>query len=1025
MWSLKNLGDKVSSTLQELESSLQQQALAAQQQRQAQSTASPGSERASADKPASPSVTPHKQPTAKPVQATASPTSRAPSLNSSSARLASRLQTSLSSKAALPGSTASPTTSSLLASGSSTPDVKTTEKSAPVAHDETKLDLPAVDEQLASAKEAITDEAKATIDTSSASAVDGKTVSAEGGIVPVDDAVTLQSEPTIPADSALIAPEPVSAPLASDVPSESTEVVADVVSQPGVDKPGKPAPSVRAVSEETAPLATVEDPKAIIPANISTENTAAVASADLASAEATPLAAETETPNGKPVKTSPEINPAEPETVETVITETKENDIQARTSMEPEPVEEPAVPSQPVPNGNVSLEDGQPTADTTALLSRSETSTSPARIPSRVMESLPPVPTDGAVPSIDSTVHATIDQAANDPSNEEQSKPADRLADVMLAYKRLQKEKIAADRVLQQHTPLTSISDPDAMSGHLQNLILRADMSFGELKRVTAQLDQVKGRMEEMSSTHRMERQSQSAQIDQLKQQLEQKDASITALTEAQTKQDRVAKEGEGSKAEISKLQKSLEESQKTAKEEEEKRTKAMNLLKQIRQKMLKAEKDKTDVEKERDEVKGQVRISQANLVNEKIKMEQEVLALRAQSEQQVSRLRASFEREHQSVKQQLEREAAAQRGQAELDITTLKMAHTKELATKTARIQQLESLLAEATTAKDAIFDELQLRQAETESSGERRDALESRTKEMEYELESARERMESLQSQVDEARQAQNTRSSDGAQHLRKAADIEARHLIKVAALETQITRLERDRADAEEEMAGRLQERLRETDRLRQEIARRDAYSVESEQTRRERQTAHEETEEKLRQAIARSQSFEQHTVKLRQDAQTAIEKEGRLRQDMRHLDERISDLDVRLEDAQQRECTLKQQNKSLRDELRKVQSGIMLAEKQRNPGVGYFTTFSQSQSARDPADSVSGSQASVAGSPGPRSPNKAEEALNFEYVRNVILQFLEHKEMRPHLLSVLGTILHFTPQEARRLAAKASA
>ena len=71
------------------------------------------------------------------------------------------------------------------------------------------------------------------------------------------------------------------------------------------------------------------------------------------------------------------------------------------------------------------------------------------------------------------------------------------------------------------------------------------------------------------------------------------------------------------------------------------------------------------------------------------------------------------------------------------------------------------------------------------------------------------------------------------------------------------------------------------------------------------------------------------------------------------------------------------------------------------------------------------------------------NDDERALNFEYIRNVILQFLEHKEMRvsemylidgipslafpiqPHLVSVLGVILQFTPAEIRRLSAKASA
>lgn len=41
---------------------------------------------------------------------------------------------------------------------------------------------------------------------------------------------------------------------------------------------------------------------------------------------------------------------------------------------------------------------------------------------------------------------------------------------------------------------------------------------------------------------------------------------------------------------------------------------------------------------------------------------------------------------------------------------------------------------------------------------------------------------------------------------------------------------------------------------------------------------------------------------------------------------------------------------------------------------------------------------------------------------KYLRNVILQFLEHKEMRPNLIRVMSVILRFTPQELRRLNAK---
>lgn len=92
------------------------------------------------------------------------------------------------------------------------------------------------------------------------------------------------------------------------------------------------------------------------------------------------------------------------------------------------------------------------------------------------------------------------------------------------------------------------------------------------------------------------------------------------------------------------------------------------------------------------------------------------------------------------------------------------------------------------------------------------------------------------------------------------------------------------------------------------------------------------------------------------------------------------------------------------KTLREELRKVQSSAALLERQRNPGVGYWTTRKSESSA------PSESRTSIS-TPTPDSPlrvssptpststsNQNEEEINLEYLRNVILQFLEHKEMR---------------------------
>lgn len=128
-----------------------------------------------------------------------------------------------------------------------------------------------------------------------------------------------------------------------------------------------------------------------------------------------------------------------------------------------------------------------------------------------------------------------------------------------------------------------------------------------------------------------------------------------------------------------------------------------------------------------------------------------------------------------------------------------------------------------------------------------------------------------------------------------------------------------------------------------------------------------------------------------------------------------------------------------NQVLREELRKVQSSAALLDRQRNPGVGYW---SSSRPDGSHENLVSPSPASPPPTSSPRSsspaPSGNDEDINLEYLRNVILQFLEHKEMRvrqeqssesliltsfqPNLVRVLSIILRFTPQETRRLIAK---
>ena len=75
-----------------------------------------------------------------------------------------------------------------------------------------------------------------------------------------------------------------------------------------------------------------------------------------------------------------------------------------------------------------------------------------------------------------------------------------------------------------------------------------------------------------------------------------------------------------------------------------------------------------------------------------------------------------------------------------------------------------------------------------------------------------------------------------------------------------------------------------------------------------------------------------------------------------------------------------------------------------ERQRNPGVGYWSSRPDISSISETRSSTSSSSGSRGGSPTPIEPRAVnkEEDINLEYLRNVILQFLEHEEMRVRIL-----------------------
>ncbi|EKM61178.1 uncharacterized protein PHACADRAFT_134491 [Phanerochaete carnosa HHB-10118-sp] len=593
-----------------------------------------------------------------------------------------------------------------------------------------------------------------------------------------------------------------------------------------------------------------------------------------------------------------------------------------------------------------------------------------------------------------------------------------RFADVSTSFTRLQAEKAAADRVLHELTSVESMVEADGLRDFLQNLNLKTEMAQDEIKRLTGKLTRQEERIEELRDIHRLESKSQSDQIRKLRGELEEAEALIRANQgSAAHLEGQVAKQ----KAEVERLHVEVDKTKVSVKDEEEKRVKAVSLLKTVRQKLVKAEKERDDATKEVQGLKDKEKEEREREKVERQQLQDEIQKVNGERETAVQGLRAQFDKEVAGLRDKYEKEISALRGQYELDMITLKSVHSKETEANNSRATDLEAFVRILTTEKDDIFDQLQMRQAELESSQSHLESLQSQTVELQYQLREATDRTALLTDELAEARKEQAVKPESGPppeEVTRLLSTAEAKYETRIADLRRRIAAVERERDEGEALFSKRLAEKAKEVEGLQALVN----LSAKGREEEGENITTLQKEIESLREA---SQVQGRLLVELQAEAQRIPELETLAQAQVAEVKAKLTVLEQQLEESKAREAQMRAHNKTLREELRKVQSSAALLERQRNPGVGYWATRSDGSSeTRSPTSSVSDLPRDSPPRPSSPSTGKSDEEVNYEYLRNVILQFLEHREMRPHLVRILSTILRFTPQETRRLIAKVS-
>lgn len=342
----------------------------------------------------------------------------------------------------------------------------------------------------------------------------------------------------------------------------------------------------------------------------------------------------------------------------------------------------------------------------------------------------------------------------------------------------------------------------------------------------------------------------------------------------------------------------------------------------------------------------------------------------------------------------------------------------------------------------KDELFDQLQLRQAELESSQSTLESLQGQNTELQYQLREANDRVALLQDEFIDVRREQNMKvqspGPSAEEVTRLLAAAESKYETKLSDLRRRLAEAERERDEGEAHWSKKLAERAREAESLQ--------AIINSSQKNKEAETESAQALKDEIQALrSEIKSYQQQIVDLRGQLNKAVEVEVGLSQvrlramlltfngqtaattQLAELSTKTADIQQAVEDAKSREAQLRTQNKvritrgtpdalhtetmqTLRDELRKVQSSVALLEKQRGPGVGYWASRNESTSEiKSPRSSISDltSRETSSRPSSPATTAKSEEEVNFEYLRNVIIQFLEHKEMR---VSTLSTMIH---------------
>ncbi|KAK3069726.1 Golgin imh1 [Teratosphaeriaceae sp. CCFEE 6253] len=383
------------------------------------------------------------------------------------------------------------------------------------------------------------------------------------------------------------------------------------------------------------------------------------------------------------------------------------------------------------------------------------------------------------------------------------------------------------------------------------------------------------------------------------------------------------------------------------------------------------------------------------------------------QSDERSSALEDSYENARKDLEQSQSKrdEATDARDKLQADLKK-----TEEvLRRSTSSLDELEKQVSKLRAELDGVRDELQVKSAQSASAQTLMDSQQNQSRELAIQMREIRERNESLEEELADAHRLLSERSREGETMRRMLSEVEARVESRVKEMRERMDLAieERDRAEDEANSAGR--RRAREVEDLKTKLKDAEKEAAHATEARegveeRERQfkDRRDELETRAKQAQEELAEVRSAMAQLRATLDESERQTGALEKEKAELRKEIEDRQARLEKMQK-------STKTMSEELRGLQTTNKLRQGsvQSSSRSSLESTPVASPRITSPPPRGSGGTPSSRGSSG-------TENIDYRYLKNVLLQFLEQKEKKHQmqLVPVLGMLLQFDKQDQQK-------